>query len=89
MSRAGQLLHRLEVMSLPPQVNEQTPEEENSDDHVSSANDQSDDENIDPTMDDPMSPFSRVTHNPDGSMKVDSDDHQMNDKGRFVVRKKR
>lgn len=45
--------------------------------------------NIDPQMTNPTSPFSRVTHNTDGSLKADQGDQAISDRGRFVVHRRR
>ena len=53
-------------------------------------NDNDDDAmNIDPQMTNPTSPYSRVTHNPDGSLKADQGDQAISDRGRFVVHRRR
>lgn len=123
MSRAGNLLRRLEHVNQ-IDVSEQTPQDsmpsdddDNALQHHSGTNDwmrrekkksdtdgdrtntsdnygndtsnDDDDQNIDPQMTNPDSPFSRVTHNPDGSLKVDQNDQRMNDRGRFIVRRRR
>ena len=91
MSRANTLIYRLERMGN-PSVNEQDPTEgQESDDNDAMIQQQqgNDDENIDPTMDSSDSPFSRATHNSDGSLKVDQTDQSINDKGRFIVRRRR
>ena len=85
-SKAGRLLYRLDRIGH-PEVNEQTPEEQQSDDEVSMGATMTDPQN--PNAVDPTSPFSKDTHNPDGSMKMAPDEQPIDDRGRFVVRRRR
>ena len=95
MSRAGDLLYRLDRIGHPV-VNEQTPYEQNSDDDSNmTGQDQSQDpmtmmnDPRNPNAAEPDSPFNKDTHNPDGSMKVAPDEEPIDDRGRFVVKRRR
>lgn len=90
MSRAGGLLYRLDRLGY-PDMSEQDPDAQLSDDNaaMTQQDDDDDEENIDPEMSDPDSPFSRITHNTDGSMKTDQDDQQINDRRRFSYQRRK
>ena len=93
MSRASTLLHRLDHIR-EPSLDEQDPNEmsNDDDDNVAMRNGEGEEEirgTPGPNTPPPTSPFSRETHNPDGSLKVDQNDQTINDRGSFTVRRKR
>jgi hypothetical protein len=87
MSRAGDLIGRLDRFNYGPSVNEQEPEMDNDDggdeemDDGGDTKEGEDEEEPDPrTQAEPNSPFSKDTRNPDGSMKTETEDEPIDDK---------
>ncbi len=88
MSRARGLLYRLDRFGY-PDMSEQDPDAQLSDDDAMMQQDDDEEENIDPEMSDPDSPFSRITHNTDGSMKTLPDEQSINDRRRFSYQRRK